>query len=514
MSKFREYVVQQGSLLPLFLDQMVPEEHPARIIHEVVERLDIREIEKKMRDRQKKDSRRGRDAYHPRLLLGILFYGYCTGTFSSRKLADRVVNDVPMIWLAARQTPDFRTISDFRKDHLAAVNKLFVQVLELCQAMGMVQLGHVSFDGSHFKANASKHKAMSAGRLQEKIEALRRQVQEMLAEAERADSAEDAALGARRGDELPEELRRKQDRLKRLEAAQAELQRRVDAESGQPGTPIPDDKQINFTDGDSRIMAKKHTEVVQGYNAQIGVDHKEQVIVAATLTNDPADAPQLKHTLDAMDEQCGVRPEKASADNGFFSGDNIAELQERGIDAFLAPGREGKDVRNPYDKRKFVYDPEQDAYQCPEGHWLPLKSIHHLKDGHTEWVYEGTEACLTCPARALCTKAKTGRRTITRDDQEPLREAMRLKMQSQEAKDVYKRRKCIVEPVFGQIKEVMGFRRFLLRGMPKVHAEFLLVGLAHNLRRVTAKLRHSPQLWSTLRNWTPVRGAVALEGAQ
>lgn len=491
---------------------MVPEDHPARIIHEVVQRLDIGQIEQKMRERQQKDPRRGRDAYHPRLLLSILFYGYSTGTFSSRKLADRVVNDIPMTWLAARQTPDFRTISDFRKDHLGAVNQLFIQVLELCQTMGMVKLGHVAFDGSRFKANASKHKAMSAGRLQKEIAVLRQQVEEMLAAAELADAAEDAQYGEGRGDELPAELRRKQQRLERLESAWAELQRRLDAESGHPDTPVPEEKQINFSDPDSRIMKKKNNEVVQGYNAQIGVDSDNQVIVAATLSNNPIDAPQLPDALDAMEQQCGARPEKVSADTGFFSGDNIADLEQRGIDAYLATGREGKDVRNPQDTRNFTYDPEQDAYRCPQGQWLPLKTTSHLKNGRTESIYEGTAVCLTCPVRDLCTKAKTGRRTITRDDQAPLRETMRSKMQTQAAKDIYKRRKCIVEPVFGQIKAAMGFERFLLRGLPNVRAEFLLVALNHNLRRVIARLRQAPQLWSDLRRWTPQRGAVGLVG--
>lgn len=580
MSSFREYHVGQESFLPVFLDQMIPEDHAVRVIHEVVERLNIEEIETKIRKRQTKDPRRGRDAYHPRLLLKIIFYGYATGTFSSRKLAYRVLYDIPMIWLAARQTPDFRTISDFRKEHLESISKLFVQVLQLCGAMGMVKLGHVALDGSKIKANASKHKAMSAGHLQKEVKELRAEVEAMLQKAQAVDSSEDAVHGDGQGDELPRDLQDKQERLARLEQALAELQRRADAQarerrgsgkaapSAEPSgqdradeppallpaiaeppaeasppqahpaepveqgaqppaattggageatraddhAPIPAKMQINFTDPDSRMMISRNEGPVQAYNPQIAVDSAEGVIVGRCVSNDPVDTGHMAPTLDDVTANCGRNPEKLSADPGYFSGENIAALHKRQVDGYIAPTREGKaEAGNPYDKKNFRYDPERDAYECPQGQWLDLNRTGQTRKGRTFWVYEGSDACLTCPVRALCTNAKTGRRTVQRDDQEPLREAMRTKVRSEAGYEVYKQRKGIVEPVWGQIKEGQGFRRFSLRGLEQVAAEFDIVITCHNLLKIARKLCRVPEKWAVLRDWRAQR--VVVEGA-
>lgn len=576
MSSFREYNVEQEMIL--LLQPAIPKDHPVRVMHEVIERLDISAIEKRMRERQKKDPQRGRDAYHPRLLLKIIFYGYATGTFSSRKLAYRVRMEFPMLWLASGQTPDFRTISDFRKDHLESIEKLFVQVLQLCKEMGMVKLGHVALDGSKIKANASKHKAMSAEHVKKEIQELRAEVEAMLQRAQAVDAGEDAAHGDKQGDELPAELQDKQVRLARLEEALAELQRRanaqrdeerrkrangepsvpvqetqpstesatateplqppspsgdpalppalqgaqplaVDTASGQSATatadaPIPAKMQINFTDRDSRMMISRNEGPVQAYNPQIAVDSAAGIIVGRTLSNNPVDTEQMAPVLDDVAANCGRNPEKVSADAGYFSGDNITDLEKRKIDGYLAPTREGKtEAGNPYDKKNFAYDPERDAYQCPQQQWLPLKRTGQTHKGRTFWVYEGPDACLTCPVAALCTKAKTGHRTVRRDDQEPLREAMRTKVRSAEGHEVYKRRKAIVEPVWGQIKEAMGFRRFSFRGFEKVRQEFSLVCTCHNLLKVVRKLGRAPEQLAVLRDWRAQKPTLEGVGA-
>lgn len=503
---FRIYNPGQGQL-PLHLDDLVPQDDLARVVHEVVERLDITEIIKAVKARKKKSLYRGGDAYHPRLLLKILFYGYCTGTFSSRKLAVQTRTLIPMMWVAGTEHPDFRTISDFRKEHRGAIANLFSQFLQLGKALGMVKMGHVAVDGSKLKANASKHKAMSAERLEKKIPEYKEQVEQLLQRADAADETEDKEHGNQEGSALPNELKDKQARLARMEQALAELQERVDQETGKTGSPIPEKKQINFTDSESRIMSTRQGETIQGYNGQIAVDEDSGLIVGATLCNNADDKNQLVPTLDAVEAQTGAKPEKASADNGYFTGDNIAELEKREIDGYIAPGREGKgETDKPYDKSKFQYDPDQDAYRCPQGHELPLKTVRKTPDGHTEWVYTNAEACKNCPVRHLCTKATKGGRTITRDDQEPLRQRMRDKVRSAEGAEIYKKRKSIVEPVWGQIKRVMGYRQVSLRGLAAVRDEFLMVCGSYNLRKITGKLRNSPELWSVMRNWTPNRG--------
>lgn len=491
----------------MHLEDLVPQNDLARVVHEVVERLDIAKIIKAIKDRKKKSLYRGGDAYHPRLLLKILFYGYCTGTFSSRQLAAQTRTLIPMMWLAGTERPNFRTISDFRKDHREAIADLFGQFLELGQALGMVKMGHVAVDGSKLKANASKHKAMSAERLQKKIPETREQVEKLLQQAEAADAAEDAEHGDREGNELPSELQDKQARLARMEAALAELQKRVDDETGKADSPIPEKKQINFTDSESRIMSTRQGETIQGYNGQIAVDADSHLIVGATLCNNADDKNQLVPTLDAVEAQAGAKPKKVSADAGYFTGDNIAELAEREIDGYIAAGREGKsDSEKPYGKSQFQYDSERDIYRCPQGHELPLKTVHHTTDGHTEWIYTNAAVCQNCPVRQLCTKATKGGRMITRDNQEPLRQQMREKVRSAAGAEVYKRRKAIVEPVWGQIKRVMGFRQVSMRGLAAVRDEFLMVCGAYNLRTIAAKLRSSPLLWSAMRNWTPNQG--------
>lgn len=520
---FRQSHQGQGQV-PMFLEDVVPQNHLVRVIDEAVDRLDLSKLLDKMQEREPDDPRRvlcgslknpttGRPAYHPGLLLKLIFYGYVTGTFSSRKLAQKAREDIPTIWLVAQEKPNFRTISDFRNAYLTEIAVLFLQVLQLCQALGMIKLGHVSIDSSRLKANASKHKAMSADRLQKKIAELEAEVERLLQQAKETDKAEDAELGKAEGTELPEDLAFKQKRLQRMEEAVKALQRRADAEKGKENAPIRSDMQHNFTDPDSRVMTNRKGETMQAYTGQIAVDRTEGVIVAADVTNTSTD----KNALTPMVEQTEhnvCKPEKVSADSGYHSGPNLADLEEREIDGYIAEGRESKDgPDNPYHKRHFVYDPERDAILCPQNQWLPLKTVRKDSNGQTEWVYTNEAACQACPVRDLCTKAKKGGRTVTRDEYEPQREAMREKLQSKDGSTVYQQRKSTVEPVWGQLKTVMGFDRFSLRGLDQVKLEFFIVCSAHNLCKIASKLRKSPGLWSTLRTWSPKRDQMASAGA-
>src|SRR5438034_9117462 len=268
MKTFRPYMPDQLLLLPASIQEWLPEHHLARFVSEVVDELDLSAIE----DTYNED--RGYPPYHPRMMVKVLVYGYCTSTYSSRKLAEKLIDSVAYRYLGAGNQPDFRTISDFRKEHGVALAGLFEQVLKLCRKAGLVKLGRVAVDGTKIKANASKHKAMSYGRMTEKEAALKKEIREMFRQAEAIDREEDRRYGPdRRGDELPEELARRETRLKKIREAKAALEaaakKKAAAEGKDPEQSKPAAKdQHNFTDPESKIQKTKDG-FIQGYNAQV-----------------------------------------------------------------------------------------------------------------------------------------------------------------------------------------------------------------------------------------------------
>jgi hypothetical protein len=352
-------------------------------------------------------------------------------------------------------------------------------------ALGLVSLGHVSLDGSKFKANSSKHKAMSYGRLKEKEQELCEEIEALTAQAERCDEEEDRAYQERTGYELPEDLRDKKKRLKKvretkqlLEARESELR---------PGQEIEDKKQISFADPEARIM-KQTGDFEYAYNAQLSVDEKSQVIVGQHVSQAANDSQEVSPALDEVEEATGRLPEKLSLDNGYYSGNNLQEVSDRQVKAYIATDRGEKRGKGDLDeserhlvKADFRYDEERDGFHCPGGQMLRLKTVR--RTGHR--VYQGDiEACRTCLYYRRCCRSKSGAaRTITSDGKEPLRRAMNERMSQPEARAIYARRKTIVEPVFGQIKN-SGFRGFGLRGKEKVAGEFSLVCVAHNLKKI------------------------------
>jgi transposase len=411
--------------MPPSLHDWVPEGHLARFIADVVDTLDLSAIEETYTEE------RGSPPYHPRMMVAVLLYAYCTGTYSSRKIASRLVDSVAFRFLAADSQPDFRTISDFRKRHLAALAALFEQVLRLCQKAGLVKLGRVAVDGTRIKANASKHKAMSYGRMGEKDAALRAEIAELLERAAAADREEDQRHGAdRHGEDLPAELDRRETRLKKLAEAraalEAEARERAAAEGRDPEAARPTDKaQRNFTDPESKIQ-KTNDGFIQGYNAQAGVDGAQQIIVAQHVTACAADAPELPPALDAIVETLGAPPQVVLADAGYFSEANVAAVQAQGSEPLIATGRTKHGAAVP---------------PAPRGR----------------------------PPKALSP-----------------RDRMARTLRTVRGHALYALRKQIVEPVFGQIKHARGFRQFLLRGATKVGHEWALVCTAHNLLKLHA----------------------------
>jgi hypothetical protein len=358
------------------------------------------------------------------MMLKVLLYGYATGVRSSRKLEERLGSDVGFMYLAGQTRPDHKTISEFRRRHLDAFHALFLDLLLLCRQAGLVKLGRVALDGTKVKASASKHKAMSYGRMPEREAALEAEVARILEEAEATDRAEDGLYGDARGDELPEALRTREGRLRAIREARAALEAEAKEHSGDPDA-VPEPKaQRNFTDPDSRIMHSKPDGFIYGYNAQAVVDEAHQVIVATELNADASDSGSLPDLVDQVEANTGQRPKRFLADAGYQSADNLEHLESKGIDAYVAVRRD-RHSRPPA--------------PAPRGR-IPA----HLTP----------------------------------------RERMARKLRTKEGRAHYARRKVIVEPVFGQIKEAMGFRRSSLRGREKVSAEWHLVCAVHDLGKL------------------------------
>ena len=480
---------RRAYLLPPSPLDWLEEGHLAYFVLDVVPTLDLSAVERAI---QAKDAR-GERPYPPVMMTALLIYAYCVGVFSSRKMARATYEDVAFRVLAGGEHPHFTTLNQFRLQHREALAGLFVQVLRLCRKVGLVKLGHVSFDGSKVQANASKHKAMSYKRMLEEEQRLEAEVKALLTRADETDAEEDRMYGTGQSPEdLPTELRRRDDRLSRIREAKAALeqeaaQARLDLleeqakiqrslandESLSPGkrgraaynaaeaekkaaeirgdgdgdgdgdddppvggdaddlphhrvsaqtdgTPDPT-AQRNFTDPDSRIMVRDGA-IVQAYNAHTAVDAAGQIIVAVAVTNQPPDQEHLVPMLDRVIANCGQAPKVVTADNGFLSKDNIDACVDRGVEPYIAVGR------------------------------VPAQTAR--------------------PVPASVTPAQEARRSMAE------------KLKSVEGKAIYARRKAIVEPPFGQIKQARGFRRFSFRGIGKVRCEWSLVCLTHNLLKL------------------------------
>jgi transposase len=420
---FRPYVPEQELLLPPSLREWLPEDHLAFFVNDLIDQLDLSAITTVYEDED-----RGYPPYHPVMLTKVLVYAYCVGVFSSRRIQRRLVEDVAFRVLAASNDPDFRTIADFRKRHLSALRGFFEQVLRLARELGAPRVGRVALDSSKIKANASKHKAMSYGRMREKQRQLREEVKHLLDQAEAADAADDAEFGPdHRGDELPAELQRRESRLQRIREAKRALEARAKDEATAAGKPAdsakPDPKaQYNFTDPESRIM-KGPDGFVQGYNVQVAVDDL-QLIVGHAVTQETNDKKQLMPMVTTIARQSGDTPDQVLADAGYCSDESLTAIAGTGIDAYIST-RKQKHGERPG--------------PCPRG---PLPKTATIVDRM---------------ARKLQTKAGAA---------------------------AYAARKGIVEPVIGQIKQARGFRQFVLRGFEKVQGEWSLVCTTHNILKL------------------------------
>jgi len=433
---FQEWDVDQAWLLPPSVRELVPEGHVAHFVRDTVrEVLDLSAI----LDTYVEE--RGYPPYHPAMMTAVLLYAYTQGVYSSRKVERACCERLDFMAVAAMARPDHNTINAFRKRHLEALGNLFVQVLKLCQRAGMVQLGHVALDGTKVKANASKHKAMSYGRMREVEKALAAEVASWFARADAADAEDEreSASGRHRA-ELPDWVKSKQQRLEKIRAAKAALEAEAGGDEPDPPSgggggggkrdrrtsgPSPgvlkESTQRNFTDPESRIL-KTSDGFVQGYNCQAAVDAESQVIVARSLHAAQNDAPALMPLVRQVKQNTGRQMKELSADFGYLSLENLRGLERHRIRGYIATGRQKHGRAHPTGR-----------FRGTQGNVIRQMKLRLSRAGH---------------------------------------------------RSRYRLRKQTAEPVFGQVKEARGFRRFSLRGETQVRAEWSLVCAAHNLLKL------------------------------
>ena len=447
MSKtYRPWNPDQQYLLPPSVQDWLPGNNLVYFLLDTVNELDISAITEKY-----EQTKRGFPPFHPRMIVALLLYSYCRGIFSSRKIMQACQERLTFRVIAGDDIPNWRTISDFRKLHIKELQQLFVQVLQLCQEAGLVKLGHIALDGTKIKANASRHKAMSYGRMLKEEASLKEEIKQLLEKSEAIDRQEDDKYGPdRRGDELPEELAHRESRLKRIQEAKKTLEAKAksaaqeaqkqreqeDSKSGnkpQRGrkrkavSEVPAyNKQYNFTDPESGIMKANNKGWDQCGNTQAAVDSKKQIIVACDVTSQSNDKQQFEPMLEQAEQNVGKdkKIKAASADSGYYSESNVKFAEDKNIDAYIAT----------------------------------------KKNKHSDSI------------------PKTPRGRPPKDL--TVQEKMTRKLRTKKGRETYSKRKSIVEPVFGQIKGVRGFVQFSLRGLEKMRGEWAIVCLTHNLLKL------------------------------
>jgi len=443
---YRPWNPNQQYLLPPSLQDWLPQNDLVYFILDTVNELDISDITEKY-----EQEKRGFPPFHPRMMVTLLLYSYCRAIFSSRKIMQACQERVSFKVIVGDDIPNFRTISDFRKLHLKELQQLFVRILQLCQEAGLVKLGHIALDGTKIKANASRHKAMSYGRMLKEEKRLTEEIKQLLEKAEAVDQQEDDKYGFdRRGDELPEELARRGSRLKHIQKAKKALEAKARAAAqeaknqrkkedstnndkpkrGRKRKAVsevpPDNKQYNFTDPESSIMKANNKGWDQCGNAQAAVDDKKQIIVACDVTDESNDKQQFKPMLGQAQENVGEdkKIKAASADSGYYSESNVKFAEDKSIDAYIATKRNKHSAP---------------AMNAPRGRPPKYLTVH---------------------------------------------EKMARKLRTKKGREIYSKRKSVVEPVFGQIKRARGFVQFSLRGLEKMRGEWAIVCLTHNLLKL------------------------------
>ena len=469
---YMEYDQEQGMLFPPRVGEMVGEDHPARLVSEIVERLDLSSLEKKG---EEKHSDGGRPGYDPRMMLKLLVYAYSIGMRSSRKIEALCKENVVFMWVSGWSEPDHSVIAEFRRENGEMFKEQMRNCLEIAREMGLKKIGEVLLvDGTKIRANASRHGTVGRERLEEERKRLEGEIAGAMREAEARD-AEEEARGEGRDRELPEGLREKVERRERLERAiEAVKSQEAEGKNGR----------VSATDPDARVMKMKDGGCQVAYNAQVGVETGAGLIVAAEVSQSSGDSESFVPVVSEAKEGIGEVLTKAVADSGYASGANVKGAEELGVETYIAEKggeREGKEGRG-YGKERFEYDKERDEYRCPAGQVLSYeRTTRERVWGREEREFRlyRCQACQGCGKKGACFKG-AGNRKIRRDEYDEYRERNRARCGSEEGEELRKLR-WLVERVLGITKGVRGLVNFLLRGLEGARTEWRLVGLTHNV---------------------------------
>jgi transposase len=473
------------------LEEALPPEHPIHVFVDLVQGVELGHFVIPA-------GPKGEKPYHPHALFGILAWGYLHGVRSARKLARLARQEATFVYLAGGGRPNYRTLARFRRDNAAAFTAVFQETVILALRLGLARLGHVALDGTKLKANTSKHKAMSYGRMRQREAQLKEEIARLAEQAEAQDTAEDQEYGVDSdGYSVAEELARREARLAKIQAARERLEAEQRAVQGLPEDAAPEiaaKEQRSFADPDARIMLMKRGEYDYAYNAQAAVDADRGVIVAASLTNVAPDVGHLPaladevRTLREVADMTDDDPTTLSADAGYFSGENASE-DGAGLDLLIAAGRDDPATAASdagiWSAEAFGYDAARDVWVCPADKLLVRQVTPPGATGRPSKhrYLAPADDCAACPLRARCLKPGEERRLLVSQRSRPTG-AMRFKLRQPDARRRYARRKAIVEPVFGQLKGARGFTTLSLRGLTRATGEYLLACLAHNLGKL------------------------------
>ena len=462
MPRFKDYNQNQGVFRQLVPNELLEEDHPARIIDAVVERLNLERIYASYKDE-------GKPAYHPKMMLKVLFYSYQTGALSCRKMEAGLQMRADFVYLSGDQVPDFRTLNMFRTRHMEELPGLFAQIVTLCASLGMVSFKHLAIDGQKIAADANFRNTMNRTRAKKRLEKISRGMKKLLEE----DPDEDVSRAS-----LEKRARDLERKKVRLEQTLAILETLEDEKAS-----------INMVDAEAKIMSHKDRRILPSYNQQSAVDGAYG-ITCAVATRQSGDAPEdLFGLVDEARQNTGGSFAAVLADSGFCDYERLRAIEEEREESFYVPDKRhdvelnGSVVRGEYDKSKFVLGPECRRMICPHGQEMKLLSEKSYKDGHVERLFEGT-SCEDCPVRGACTKAKKGRRRVSYDSRQVFRTLMRERLTEPAGREAYRRRQGIVEPVHGHDQKNLGWRQHHLRGLKKAGLEFLLVRLAGNIGKI------------------------------
>ena len=495
----KPYVIDAGYLLPPSLADFLGSEDEVYIFREVTEHLDINCLDSDFNGM-------GQHPYHPRMLLRLLMWGMANRVVSTRKIEVAAHRDISFVYLAGGQKPDYRTLARFRRRNTKEIKRLFKETVLLCAGLGMVNLGHIALDGTKIKANTSKHKAMSYGRMKVEEERLEKEIEELMQQAEAVDTMEDEAFGKNNnGYNLPEELQRRESRLEKIRQLREELEEEKRKEQHLKPEQVPvikDKEQRSFADRAARMMLMKRGEFDYAYNAQACMEASHGVIVAGDLTNEASDMghlPTMVEEVRELRDELGLDETKketvVTIDSGYFSAENIQQEGE-GIELLIASGREDKEPvesaeadqkegeasKKVYPLKRFEYVKETDSWRCPDGRFLVLKETLMTNGQPSLWRYI-CQSCEGCSSGAHCLKHGEELRTLSIKEKQLIRAEMRARLKKPEKQAIYRKRKWVAEQVIGQIKDGLGFRGVTMRGKEYARGQWLFTCAVHNVMK-------------------------------